>query len=660
MISTESSGRSFAAITNYLTLGRDGASPERVEWSTVRNLPAAEPAIAVRLMEATAGQNQRIEKPVFHLTINLPPEERLSREEMKLVIDQTLEDLRLSDRQAFIVEHNDRDHQHVHIVVNRVHPETLRAWDRWRSKTRANESLDRQSKRLGLRLVERGDGQGPGKPEGSRALRPFAELVRDVARDAMREAKSWDELSAALRKEGLRAQAKGRGLIVTDGHEYAKSSSIDRALSRGKLETKFGETLQQYRDRAQPADFVRQAPLRKRSAGAPSGENRLASLQAEERALREELSQRSTATAKRVADATQKAQTIELEAESFKRQSSLYLRAAFETPRTARARLERQIADEGLASTLKQLSKKPKAFGKLRGKPGLVLRSRERVTAIESAHRAAYARQEQVKRERALTRAKVQLARNQDRQRRALEAVPFLERRVHRIREDIMRSEHPRLAKLLDRAKALKALEDKMRRIDDALEGARNGLFGLRRAEAELGRTRSRLAVERQAAIDSGSKAYVDPEAVVNRAETLFQRSGEAGQSVGQAIAESADGLHMRPGRVFGPRKGARAAVRTFRVRLHQYIEEKGVEPKQLETYLQYKGREDEWRSRAKELEKAREALEPSFDRARRRLTAEVRTLGRDRAVAAVPSHLRLTVELNTQREVLRGRGLGR
>ncbi|MDX1996291.1 MAG: hypothetical protein SF066_01120, partial [Thermoanaerobaculia bacterium] len=55
-----------------------------------------------------------------------------------------------------------------------------------------------------------------------------------------REATSWTDLAARLRERGLELQAKGRGLVVTDGEREGKASRIARDASRGHLEERFG------------------------------------------------------------------------------------------------------------------------------------------------------------------------------------------------------------------------------------------------------------------------------------------------------------------------------------------------------------------------------------------------------------------------------------
>jgi hypothetical protein len=58
-------------------------------------------------------------------------------------------------------------------------------------------------------------------PPGSCDL-PFVELVREVAGRELREAGSWRDMEKRLARQGLRIQARGQGMAVTDGREFVK------------------------------------------------------------------------------------------------------------------------------------------------------------------------------------------------------------------------------------------------------------------------------------------------------------------------------------------------------------------------------------------------------------------------------------------------------
>ncbi len=153
MIATTSYGRRFAALARYLVYGRSGEETERVAWTAGRNLGTDDPEVAAAMMQATANANEQVEGPVYHLTINFDPADPVTPERMQAVADRVLADLGLADHQALMVAHRDRAHPHVHVMVNRVHPESGRAWDRWQDQPKIQRALRMLERELGLREV---------------------------------------------------------------------------------------------------------------------------------------------------------------------------------------------------------------------------------------------------------------------------------------------------------------------------------------------------------------------------------------------------------------------------------------------------------------------------------------------------------------------------
>jgi hypothetical protein len=100
-----------------------------------------DPRLLPAILRSTAAQSERVEKPVYHLVISLEPEERLPRVEFEQIVDRTLKDLDLEEHQAVVVAHRDTDHQHVHVMLNRVHPETALAWDNGHDFARIERNL---------------------------------------------------------------------------------------------------------------------------------------------------------------------------------------------------------------------------------------------------------------------------------------------------------------------------------------------------------------------------------------------------------------------------------------------------------------------------------------------------------------------------------------
>jgi hypothetical protein len=153
MIAVSSSGKSFRALAAYLATGRSGEEQERVAWTASRNLPTGDPELAATFMRATAAQSDRVEKPVYHVVLSFDPNDGVDRTAMERVADRVLERLGLAEHQGVIVAHRDRAHSHLHLLVNRVHPETGKAWERWKDQPVIQQVLREEERELGLREV---------------------------------------------------------------------------------------------------------------------------------------------------------------------------------------------------------------------------------------------------------------------------------------------------------------------------------------------------------------------------------------------------------------------------------------------------------------------------------------------------------------------------
>lgn len=153
MIAVSSKSRSFASLGRYLVEGRAEENANRVEWSASRNLPTDDPELAATIMRATASQNVRVDQPVYHLTLSFDPGDPVNQVAMERVADRVLEALGLQEHQVLIVAHGDREHPHMHVLINRVHPETGKVWSRWQDYAVIQRVLREEERTLGLREV---------------------------------------------------------------------------------------------------------------------------------------------------------------------------------------------------------------------------------------------------------------------------------------------------------------------------------------------------------------------------------------------------------------------------------------------------------------------------------------------------------------------------
>jgi hypothetical protein len=123
---------SFKRLQEYLTQERDAETGKPVLRGDVVlswNLLGFDTAAGE--MQGVASLNDRCKDAVCHYELAWPPGERPSRPQWTDSALQTLKALGYEDHQHMIVAHDDKKHFHIHIMVNKVHPETLRAPTRY-------------------------------------------------------------------------------------------------------------------------------------------------------------------------------------------------------------------------------------------------------------------------------------------------------------------------------------------------------------------------------------------------------------------------------------------------------------------------------------------------------------------------------------------------
>lgn len=153
-------GKSFKSLGAYLLHDvKDRTKNERVAWTHSRNCAHdhAESAIDEMLWTYRAADDlkrqagigaggRKLENPVRHLSLNWHTSERPTREQMIEAADGFLKHMGWHEHQALLVGHQDREHRHVHIILNAVHPETGLVLD---------SSLERRRAQVWAREYER-------------------------------------------------------------------------------------------------------------------------------------------------------------------------------------------------------------------------------------------------------------------------------------------------------------------------------------------------------------------------------------------------------------------------------------------------------------------------------------------------------------------------
>ena len=267
---TRQHASSFRRLCKYLTTERDADTGEPLLRGDVvlsDNLAGLD-TVAIQ-MEGIAFLNPRCKDALCHYELAWPPGERPTRPQWTDCASYTLNALGYRDHQYMVVAHDDKKHFHIHIMVNKVHPETFKAhtpyrnwltldgamrvleakhgWTHTAGPTRWDEE-SKQAVRASLseRKALRTAGQ---QPKGAAAKyehyhdeeslqtyvhREVAPLVRTLL---TRQNVSWEALHTLLAKYHLRiekGEAGGYTVLAVDHNIRVKASDVFRNNFAGR------------------------------------------------------------------------------------------------------------------------------------------------------------------------------------------------------------------------------------------------------------------------------------------------------------------------------------------------------------------------------------------------------------------------------------------
>ena len=262
---------SFKRLHEYLTQERDadtGGLLLRGDVVLSENLLSFDTAAGE--MQGVASLNYRCKDAVCHYELAWPPGERPTRPQWADSALQTLKALGYEDHQYMIVAHDDKKHFHIHIMVNKVHPETLRAptpyrnwlaldaaarfleakygWahtpgmTRWDEESKQAVPISR-SERIALRSAGEQPTGAAAQFEHYQDQESFQSYVRrevapSVQKLLTRQNVTWDHLHRLLSRAHLRlekGESGGYTVLAVDYNIRVKASDVFRNNFAGKI-----------------------------------------------------------------------------------------------------------------------------------------------------------------------------------------------------------------------------------------------------------------------------------------------------------------------------------------------------------------------------------------------------------------------------------------
>ena len=233
-----------------------GKGEERCTWYRAGNLPGLDrredAMLAVDVMELLQDGNRRAKgSKTYHLVISFHPQDRrLTPRELEDVVRRTVGAAGLEEHQYIAVRHSEQEHEHVHVAVSKIHPETLKIHHPYKAIHAYQALASILEEELGLRRVDRTrvhtQSHRARDFEAHRGVESFAGWARRTigGTAGLDRISSWPALHSELKRFGLRLVPRGNGLAIVDATRSnlaCKASSLGRRWSKRRLCKRYGE-----------------------------------------------------------------------------------------------------------------------------------------------------------------------------------------------------------------------------------------------------------------------------------------------------------------------------------------------------------------------------------------------------------------------------------
>ena len=273
MIAKTVTGSDFKGALEYGAGLRSDSTNKQAALLSVANVGSQDARQIAAEMQAVAARSSRIEQPVWHTVLAWAPDEQVDREQKlrAAALYCELMGASLERHQVAVYEHQDKDHPHVHIYINRVPMDggpALRTDNNYARNVKATRQIREQ---LGMSEL-------PTRRQTTRDLDPSKEATRGHVRQVLTEVlanpaiRSLDQLVTHLQEKQIEATLKrdAKGMLVGTSFRYQQTSvkGTDVGVKAKQLRDHFSPF---GREALRSADPVRLSPAGLATASTPAG-----------------------------------------------------------------------------------------------------------------------------------------------------------------------------------------------------------------------------------------------------------------------------------------------------------------------------------------------------------------------------------------------------
>ncbi|HAU0125559.1 TPA: relaxase/mobilization nuclease domain-containing protein [Legionella pneumophila] len=264
---------SFSGLVQYLCNQQN--KQERVGKVRLSNCNSVDPIWAVQEVLATQAKNQRaIGDKTYHMLISFAPGENPPAQFLQEIEDTVASSIGFKEHQRISVVHHDTDNLHIHVAINKTHPQTFNMIEPYRAYKTFAEVASMLEIELGLQITNHQTRKNRSENladdmEHHSGIESLINWMKRYCKEKIEAAGSWKEIHSILAEHGLIIRIKANGFVFCNVQGLTvKASSISRTFSKKNLEFKLGLFAPSYPEDDGPASNVyHYEPLNKKVVG---------------------------------------------------------------------------------------------------------------------------------------------------------------------------------------------------------------------------------------------------------------------------------------------------------------------------------------------------------------------------------------------------------
>ena len=254
----------ISRLTGYIREPERENSQEKCIHAGARGFITDEPRSQTAEMIALSQEAVRSKDTINHYVLSWREGEQPSPEQVEEAVSIFMEELGVKDHQAIYGLHADTDNLHLHLAINRVHPETLKVVkinngfdieaahkaiarienaQGWQREQNGRYQV-LENGELGREHIEKDKPRQPAQPKRDMENRTGEKSAERIAIEdgapIIKKAQTWEQLHRELAAKGMRYEKTGSGATLFVGDVGVKASSADRDASLSKLQKRLG------------------------------------------------------------------------------------------------------------------------------------------------------------------------------------------------------------------------------------------------------------------------------------------------------------------------------------------------------------------------------------------------------------------------------------